>query len=192
MQAALLDVDTALLTDRTVVRRFRENDGSAFFVLLQDNHTRLIEHFPELIRQISDKDQGEFYIRRKISNWLLQKEFAFGIWEHDSAALIGMIHLYQIEWQTPKALVSFFIDQHFAGRGLMTESLAVAVRFAFRQLKIEKLCLRTATDNYAAQRLARKSGFRREGDLREEFRRSSGELIDVMLFGLTRSEYERV
>jgi len=192
MQAALLDVDTALLTDRTVVRRFRENDGSAFFELLRDNHARLIDHFPKLIRQISDKDQGEFYIRRKIANWLLQEEFSFGIWEHESAALIGAIYLHQIEWQTPKARVSFFIDQHFAGRGLMTESLAVAIRFAFRQLKIEKLYLPTAMDNYAAQRLARKSGFRREGDLREEFRRAGGELLDVMLFGLTRSEYKRI
>lgn len=44
-------------------------------------------------------------------------------------------------------------------------------------------------DNVASQRLARKCGFRREGDLRSDYRRPSGELADTMLFGLTRPEY---
>jgi RimJ/RimL family protein N-acetyltransferase len=75
------------------------------------------------------------------------------------------------------------------GQGLMTEALRVVQPFAFKQLVLEKLLLRTAMENVASQRLARKCGFRREGDLRGDFRKLSGELIDTMLFGLTRSEY---
>lgn len=192
MQASILDIDTAILTKRTVVRRFREGDGTAFFELLQENHSRLTDHFPHLIRKVNNKEEGEFYVRRKIAAWLLQEEFTFGIWDNDSARLIGAIRLYHLDWETPRGELNFFIDQSFSGRGLMTEALAACVRFSFLQLKIRKLQLRTAMDNYAAQRLARKVGLRREGDLREEFRRPGGELIDVMLFGLTYSEFDKI
>ncbi|MEL7221405.1 MAG: GNAT family protein, partial [Bacteroidota bacterium] len=79
--------------------------------------------------------------------------------------------------------------QDHAGKGIMTEVLARMVQFAFRQLELNKLVLKTLVDNYSSQRLARKVGFRREGDLRNEVRRNSGALFDVMLFGLTREEY---
>lgn len=192
MQASILDIDTAILTKRTVVRRFREGDGPAFYELLQENHTRLMDHFPHLIRQVTDKNEGEYYVRRKIAAWLLQEEFTLGIWDNDSARLIGAIRLYHLDWTIPRGELTFFIDQFFSGRNLMTEALAACVRFAFTQLGIKKLQLRTAMDNYAAQRLARKVGFRREGDLREEYRRPGGELIDVMLFGLTFSEFDKI
>jgi RimJ/RimL family protein N-acetyltransferase len=192
MQSQLLDIDTALLTPRTVVRRFREGDGIAFFELLQENHTRLGDHFPKLIREINDQYKGEFYIRQKMAAWLLQEEFSFGIWEHESAKLVGMARLFHLNWTIPLAEVSYFIDQNFSGRGLMTESLLASIKFAFQQLHLQKLVLRTAMDNYASQRLARKVGFRREGDLREECRRPGGELVDIMLFGLTRTEFEKV
>jgi RimJ/RimL family protein N-acetyltransferase len=191
MQSQVLDTDTALLTARTVVRRFRENDGPEFFSMLRDNHARLIDHFPDLIREVSDEDQGEFFIRRKLAAWLLQEEYAFGIWEHDSAKLIGYIRLFDLSWTLARGELTYFIDHFFAGKGLMTESLTAVIAFSFEQLHLNKLCQRTAMDNYPSQRLARKVGFRREGDLREECRRAGGELLDVMLFGLTRSEYEK-
>lgn len=192
MQPQLLDLDTALLTPRTVVRRFREGDGPSFFELLQDNHTRLSDHFPRLVQEVNDAFQGEFFIRRKMAAWLLQEEFSFGIWEHDAARLIGMTRLFNINWRVPIAEMSCFIDQKFSGRGLMTESLLATLKFGFEQLRLQKQILQPAMDNYPCQRLARKIGFRREGDLREESRRNGGELIDIMRFGLTRSEFEKV
>ncbi len=192
MQTRLLDLDTALITDRTVVRRFRENDGQALYELLRDNHTRLLDHFPRLLHRLKNPEEAEFFVRRKLAAWVLQEEYAFGLWENKSAALIGMLRIFHIDWTLPLAKVDFFVDQAFSGRGLMTEALGRLVEFAFDRLELEKLVLRTAMDNFPSQRLARKCGFRREGDLRAEQRREGGELIDVMLFGLTRSEYLKV
>ena len=72
----------------------------------------------------------------------------------------------------------------------MTESTFAVVQFAFRQLKMEKLYVRTAMDNYSSQRLARKCGFRREGDLRAAYKRPTGVLEDMMLMGLTVEDFE--
>ena len=188
----LLTIDTALLTPRTVVRRFRENEGLQLFDLFSDNNSWIIDHFPQTMKLISDKENAEFYIRRKIAAWMLQEEYCMGIFDNDSAQLIGFIRIFDIDWHVPRGEIGFFIDQDFVQKGIMTEVMIKLMDFIFNQLELEKLRIRTATDNYPTQRLVRKCGFRREGDLRDEFRRTGGELVDMMLFGLTRAEYEKV
>ncbi|NBC06393.1 MAG: GNAT family N-acetyltransferase [Bacteroidetes bacterium] len=189
MQARLLDVDTALLSPHTVVRRFREGDGEALYNQVQDNYNRLYDDFPSLIQAISSKEEGEFFVRRRLADWQLQQGYCFGIWHSKETQLIGMLYFTNIDWAVPKARVCFFIDRNHSEQGLMTESMLAGLDFVFRQLEIEKLELRTSMENVAAQRLARKCDFRREGDLRGDFRRPSGEIIDRMQFGLTRAEY---
>jgi RimJ/RimL family protein N-acetyltransferase len=183
-KAYLFDVDTALLAKRVVVRRFREKEGAKLHQLIQDNYTMIHDILPLTVNECASLESAEFYVRKKIAKWLLDEQYCFGIWESGSAELIGFIEIFDIEWRIPKGEISFFIDQKFKSKGIMTEALREIVEFSFDQLLLEKLSFRTAMDNYAAQRLARKCGFIREGDLRNEFRNKSGALIDAMLFGL--------
>lgn len=192
MQARLYQIDTALITNRTVVRRFRENEGEIFYNLVYENTNRITDYFPQTTEAVTDKDTGEGFVRQKLADWLLQQEYCFGVWESKSAMLVGFVRVFNIVWGVPSAEIAFFIDKNFEGKGIMTEVILAVMRFAFEELQVEKLSLRTATDNYATQRLARKCGFRREGDLRSAFRRPGGELIDVMLFGFTKTEFEKV
>lgn len=191
MQAHLLNVDTVLLTPRTVIRRFRENDGAPLFELVQNNYAQLSDHFPYLLERLRSGDDTEFFVRDKIARWLLQKEYAFGIWQSEEARLIGLVSLLHIDWQVPEGRLTFFIGQGHGNQGIMTEVLLHLQTFLFRQLRMERVYVKMAQDNFSAQRLARKCGFRREGDLRNAFRRPSGELLDMMLMALTRAEFEK-
>ncbi|RMF04838.1 MAG: N-acetyltransferase [Bacteroidetes bacterium] len=189
MQASLFNIDTAVLTSRTVIRRFREGEGKAFYELLQTNRSYLEDHFSTLLAQVPQPEQAEIFVRQAMANWLLQHSYAFGVWHTGDAKLIGYVHFREIDWDIPAAELSYFLDYAYTGQGIMTEVIARMVQYAFRQLKLDKLRLRTLIDNYASQRLARKVGFRREGDLRNEYRKPAGNLVDIMLFGLTREEY---
>ena len=189
MRPELFTIDTAILTTHTVIRRFREGDGEAFFNLIQNNSSYLEDHFPILVKKIHTLEDGESFVRGKIAQWLLQEEFTFGIWHNQDAELIGYLHFRDVDWHIPRADISYFLHHEYTGKGLMTEALARMIQYAFRQLKLNKIVLHTLMDNYASQRLARKVGFRREGDLRSEFRKPSGGLFDIMAFGLTREEY---
>lgn len=192
MRSNLLNIDTAILTRRTVVRRFREKEGKAFFDLVDKNRTRLSSHLPQLLELVHDQEQAEFFVRRALAGWLLQEAYNFGVWEHDTAKLIGFIRVRNVDWELSYGEIDFFVDHDFAGKGIMTEVLIAVVRFAFRQLELEKVAIRTEMDNYATQRLARKAGFVREGDLRSAWRRPNGEWVDVMLLGLTRPEFTKL
>ncbi|MCP3929686.1 MAG: GNAT family N-acetyltransferase [Bacteroidetes bacterium] len=192
MLARLFDIDTVILTKRTVVRRFREGEGKTFYDLTRGNHLWLEEDFLQLLQNTESQELSEMFIRQTIADWLLQKEYNFGIWEEENAKLIGFVRFFNIHWSVPKGELSYFIDKDFTGKGIMTEVLTYLLQFAFKQLEMEKLYIRTSAENYPSQRLARRCGFRREGDLRSEFKKQSGEIIDVMLYGLTREEYVRV
>lgn len=189
MKAELYNVDTALITEHTVVRRFRENEGILLYPLIADNYSRLGEHFSVTLHHITSKEIAEFFVRKKIASWILQEEYNFGVWEKDTAKLIGFIRIFNIDWNLPKGEVDFFIDRGYTQMGTMTEVLRAITDFGFKQLKLEKLKLAISIDNQAAQRLARKCHYRREGDLRSEMKKENGEIIDVMVFGLTKTEF---
>ena len=192
MQERYLEVDTAILTPRTVVRRFRENDGEIVFELLQNNLSWLSDYHADQINYIKSKVEAEYFVREKLASWLLQQEYSLGVWDKESAKLIGYIRFFELDKILPKARIEFLIDKSFSGQGIMTEALYSAIDFAFDQLHLEKVFFITLTDDYNGQRLVRKCGFRREGDLRAHFRQKSGDLVDLMLLAITKSEFVKL
>ncbi len=190
MRPQLFDIDTALLTNRCVVRRFRENEGAVFQELIYANRDQLQDHFPRLVGEISaTPEETEIFVRERIAGWLLQTDYAFGIWSNETTKLIGYVHLFEINWEVPSAEISFFLDKDLHKQGLMTEVMARVIRFGFKQLALEKIYLRTLSDNFDCQRLVRRVGFSREGDLRNEFRKPGGTLVDLVRFGFSRETY---
>ena len=190
MRHQLFNIDTALLTQRCVVRRFRENDGKAFYALLDNNRDYLLDHFPYLMAEAGkSKRKSEIFVRECIAEWLLQQRYAMGIWNNETTELVGFIQVFNLDWGVPSAELAYFIDRELIRQGIMTEVLARVVRFSFLQLELEKLIIKTLSDNYASQRLARRVGFSREGDLRGEYRLPGGGLVDLMRFGFVRETY---
>jgi RimJ/RimL family protein N-acetyltransferase len=190
MRHHLFEVDTALITQRCVVRRFREGDGRALYQLLDNNRDYLLDHFPYLMAGAGASwQEAEMFVRRCIADWLLQERYAMGVWSNESTELIGFVQVFHIEWGVSSAELGYFIDKDFIRQGIMTEVLARVVRYSFKQLELDKLIIKTLVDNYASQRLARRVGFSREGDLRNEYRLPGGALTDLMRFGLARQTY---
>ena len=190
MRHELFNIDTALLTQRCVVRRFREDDGKALYKLLDANRDYLLDHFPYLMAEAGRTRKGaETFVRECIAEWLLQTRYAMGIWSNDTTELVGFIQVFNLDWGVPSGELAYFIDKELIRQGIMTEVLARVVRFSFLQLELNKLIIKTLIDNYASQRLARRVGFSREGELRGEYRLPSGMLVDLMRFGFARETY---
>ncbi|MCB0375459.1 MAG: GNAT family N-acetyltransferase, partial [Sinomicrobium sp.] len=144
MRPELFELDTALLTARTVVRRFRENEGSLLYDLFQANRNLLLDNFPKTDRALASKEKAEYYIRQSISDWMFHRDYVFGIWENDSAKLTGFIRLFHIDWDVPKGELAYFIDKDSGGKGYMTEALYAVVGMAMKRLNFSKLYIRTA------------------------------------------------
>ena len=186
----LFDIDTALLTKRCVIRRLREGDGAVMSDLTATCQTGLYDHQPRLLNELGEgADDHEAFVRRRIADWLLQRRFSFGVWDTEATVLIAFIEVAEIDWYLARGELRYFISPSYQKESYATEIVARITRYAFLQLSLDKLYFITLADHYAAQRTVRKVGFSREGDLRNEFRRASGNLVDAFRFGLTRETY---
>lgn len=191
MKATLLDLETALITGRTVVRRFREQEGAELYRLYEANAQLLQDTLPGILPILGNTIEAEYFVRKQFAAWLSQEALPFAIWDKESARMVGYAILSPTDSSWRKVQFTGFIDKEKNGTGLMSEALQAILHMAFYKVQIEKVTLLVSVENIAAQRLARKCGLLREGDLREEFQRVSGEPVDGILFSLTRSTYEK-
>ncbi|MEL7221406.1 MAG: GNAT family N-acetyltransferase, partial [Bacteroidota bacterium] len=111
MRPEIFNVDTAILTSRTLIRRVREGDGTDFFELIQANSSYIEDHFPYLVDQIKDADTAEAFVRQRLAHWLLQQEYTFSIWRNKEADLIGFVNFSELDWEVPRAEISYFLHQ---------------------------------------------------------------------------------
>ncbi len=192
MAKPLLQLDTVLLTARTVVRRFREEEGQAFWEMLQNNQSDIRDNLAPMLELVKGPEDAELFVRREMAFWLTQKQYSFAIWKKETVEMVGYIGLHELDWHLPGARLRFFLDRHVRGKGIMNEVMNAVIPFAFNQLKMERIWLKIGMDNFSAQRVVRRANFHREGDLRHAIRTPTGILMDAMQFALTRPEFERL
>jgi [ribosomal protein S5]-alanine N-acetyltransferase len=79
-------------------------------------------------------------------------------------AILGAVELSQItRGGFQSAYLGYHVGAPFAGQGYMTESLLLAMRHAFRGLKLHRLEANIQPSNRASIALVKRLGFRREG-----------------------------
>lgn len=78
--------------------------------------------------------------------------------------LVGVFNLSEIvRGGFRSAYLGYCVDAAFAGQGLMSEGMQLTLRHAFRVLKLHRVEANIRPENKASIRLARRSGFKREG-----------------------------
>lgn len=158
-----------------------EKEYEAYYALINNNRERLKPFFPGTLKAVQSLDHAKVHLtnlHQKLKNKIF---YPFGIYE--SEKLIGWISIKNIDWRILKGELGYYIDESSEGKGIISQSVNEVVKFAFDELEMEKIFIRTGPNNLGSQRVAIKNGFIKEGVLRNEFRKESGELIDTIYFG---------
>ena len=185
MQIHLLDIKHIILTDKLVIRRFKEEDGPKLLDLIQNNRDRLEDQYPHISQQVKTTEEATFWVHQKVANWLLQEEYYLAIWNIKTAKLMAWVNIHQFDWTIPSGYFHYFSDKQFEERLELNIALNKIIDFCFEELKLSKINQLVPADETIALRLARNCRFRREGDIRLAFKRGETELIDAIHFGLT-------
>lgn len=134
------------------------------------------------------------YSRRDIEEWIefhrtRKDEIVWVIADAESDACVGHVGLYRIDQRVRSAEFAILIgDRDVWRRGLGRAATAHAIRYAFRELNLNRVHLSVLASNEPAAALYRSLGFRDEGVLRQGHYRN-GEYIDVLVMGLLRAEW---
>ena len=106
---------------------------------------------------------------------------------------VGMIGLRDIDWKNGSAtgLGMRIAKKEIRTRGLATDAWMTLMRYAFDELRLNRVNGSALDYNEASIKVCRKVGFREEGRQREAVYKG-GKYHDLILFGCLRSDYEEL
>ena len=146
-------VAPTLVTDRLVLRPFRDSDLDAYAAMVAD---------PAVARylgsgEVLDRVGAWYQMAMFVGHWALR---GFGLWaaeDRRTGALAGRIGLWKPQgW--PGLEAGWMLAPPFWGRGLATEGARATLDFAFSRLGAEEVISVIHPDNTASIRVAERLG----------------------------------
>ncbi len=114
----------------------------------------------------------------------------FGIRLRETNALIGVCQLCHINYIHRNAELQIRIGETAQrGQGYGTEAVKLLLDFAFKDLNLHRVYLHVFSNNLAALRTYEKTGFVKEGLLRQAAH-IDGRYLDVYVMGILREEWQ--
>jgi len=114
-----------------------------------------------------------------------------GIVPRDADSVVGTSTLYAISDSSRRAEIGFILGASAWRRGYMAEALGALIHYSFLELNLNRIEADTDPRNLRSIATLESLGFVREGYLRERWI-IIGEKSDTLLYGLLRSDWERL
>ncbi len=175
---------TPLRDGPTILRGWRDSDALALIAACQD---------PQIVRWTRvPAPYGEAEAR----SYQLTREAAmrvgamapFAIADADAEdRLLGSISLMRFVWEDARGEVGYWLAPGARGDGHATRAVRLICAWGFQALRLARIELLAATGNPASQRVAERTGFRREAVLRSHTLGATGRQ-DMVAFGLLADE----
>jgi [ribosomal protein S5]-alanine N-acetyltransferase len=169
---------------RIRLRGPREDDGDDLFALFSEESTMRFWSRPPMRRRheadslIASILEG--FERRQMLNWVIA--------DRSDDRVIGSCTLYDIHVPHLRGALGYALRVERCGQGLASEAVALALRWGFGRLGLNRIEADTHPDNVASQRLLQRMGFTFEGRLRQHFA-TLDELQDSSIWGLLAEEW---
>jgi RimJ/RimL family protein N-acetyltransferase len=184
----VLPATVVLRDDVVVLRPWRDADVPAKFAAFSDP---LVQRFSWPQTAPYTEADAWAHHREHERAWLAGTGAEFAAVEPtDDTALLGGASIYDIEAGQGRACVGYWLAPHARGRGVATRAVLMLARWAFEDLKIQRLQLTCGPDNEASQRVAERCGFTREAVLRSHLPFKGGRR-DTVVFSLLPGELRR-
>ena len=153
-----------LMGNKIYLRFFEEKDTQP----LLDLHSRNREFFQQYSPTFSEDAYTFAGVQKSISDFAKQREedknYSFGIFSKDTQELVGEISLARVvRGPLQRCMIGYSLDSESNGKGYTTEAVALAVEFAFIELKLHRVEAGVMPSNTGSMRVLEKAGFHKEG-----------------------------
>jgi [ribosomal protein S5]-alanine N-acetyltransferase len=153
---------------RVMIRTLQEEDAKSLVKLIKNNKVFWADTEPRRRDSYYTVEVQKEMIKRSLQAMENGTGYAFGIFNKKSSQLIGDISLYDVR-KAPfqSTIVGYSIDRREIGKGYTTDSLNLALSFAFEQVGLHRVTAGVMPRNHASIRVLEKAGFQKEGLSRE-------------------------
>ncbi|MGX2998244.1 GNAT family N-acetyltransferase [Streptomyces sp. JNUCC 64] len=155
--------DISLSTERLVLRPFEEADVPALTEMMNDE---LVVAWATAPHPYTEDDARAWVAEGAPAARVSGHGIVFAVTEFLTQRLVGTVRLRAADWRVRSAELACAIAPWARGEGYACEAALATAGWLFRDQKFERLELRTAAANTAAQQVAQKIGCISEGVLR--------------------------
>ena len=176
--------------DRVAIRAFTPGDVAALTDVRSRNREFLQPWEPRRTPGFFTEPGQRAEVDRDRHEWAADRTYGFAIVGRDDDALLGRIALANIvrgAWEN--ATMGYFVDADAGGRGVATEAVGLALRFAFGPCRLHRVQAAVMPHNERSARVLRRNGFRLEGHA-PRYLRLAGGWRDHDLYAVTADEAE--
>lgn len=171
-------------SDTFYVELLNFDDALNLNKLLVSNTERFKPYLPETLSENRTLESTKSYIFKRDGYRRSKVEYTFTIKDKNSKNIAGLVILKAIDWDKKKAEFAYCIGKPFEGKGWMSKAIQLTSRFAFQELKLEKLQIISHKSNVASIRVAEKNNFVWKKTLKQEFAPTGEMPSDMELYEL--------
>lgn len=181
----LLDFPDHFETERLLIRAPRPGDGQAVNDAIRESHNELRPWMPWAVTLPLPEETEEF-IRRAAAQFILREQLAMLLFRKSDGLFVGSSGMHNLQWSLPSFEIGYWIRSSLQGQGYITEAVMGITRFAFEMLGAERVQILCDALNTRSAAVARRAGYRLEGQLRHDSHNLQGELRDTLIFAQIR------
>jgi len=177
--------DVKLATDRLYLRPLCMDDAEGLLRIYADPiFTRYWSTEPW-----TSLSQATAQIEKDLHELAAGEQLRLGIFLREQQTLIGTCSLFHLSKQCRRCEVGYGIAPEYWRLGYMFEAISALLRFAFDELRMNRVEADIDPRNTASERSLEKLGFKREGLLRERWIVGE-EISDSAIYGLLAREWK--
>lgn len=175
-------------SDKVTLSKITEMDVNSLYRIMSDHDNFMYSPFGA----IETRDVAELRIGRMASNFKEKKAIDLGIFLNSELnKLIGTLTISKVNPRTESITLDFLIHREYTGRGLGTSAVKAAVKYLFERINANRIQVYSMPNNYRCEALLKKCGFVKEGTIREGFYWPDKGIVDLSIYSILQSDYQR-
>ncbi|UFU00429.1 GNAT family N-acetyltransferase [Radiobacillus kanasensis] len=139
-------------------------DAPRIFELIEQSREYLRQWLPwlDVTTKVSDT---RVFIKGTRAHYIENKGMTTAILYKDE--IVGIAGFNELDWVNRTALIGYWLGKPYTGKGIMTKVVKALVNVAVYELKMNRIDIRIATNNYKSLSIPKRLGFTEEGILRQ-------------------------
>lgn len=171
-----------------IIRPLELSDLKLYFDLVEKNRKRLEDFFTGTVSRTKNLNDTEDFLTELIAKRSLKQYYPFVLVDNTTNRFVAFFDLKNMDWSIPKTEIGCYADEEIAGKGITIKAMKIFLDYCFAHFRFKKIFLRTHHTNKAANAIALKCGFEIEGNIRMDYKTTSGAIVDLIYYGKIRPE----
>lgn len=162
-------------------------DAERLFYITDQSRSYLREWLPWVDETTSVEDTLSF-IKHSFQLHAERKGTTAGIFFNKE--LVGVAGFNSFDWKNSIGYIGYWLASDYQGHGIITRSVQALINYAFDELKLNRIDIRAATENYKSRAIPERLGFSKEGTLKQA-EWLYDHYVDHNIYGMVKEDWNK-